>query len=351
MINRVASSIIPKAASTLASGAGKHGGRLKKALQNPVLHKVLDTAQENQLLINATYALALCCIARPLTNYAITKDKQDAGYASSHSIASGVMGFIWPMIFATPLAMGVRQIAKNPQKILKPSRIKQFYPNVKIVDELDAAGKKIGEKVATNAKGEMLTKNDKVLCKSLEPLMLYGDAERAAFEAKNAGFYVDKGGVVRSRTVFKTENGKFKLDKDGNKVGCAVQGENITIDKNGDVFYQLAEKDADGNNKKALLSTLTDRELTPITEEMEIGVKKEQNMQKFINMVPDTILAVPRAYLTIKLIPPILKALGIEKKPKQSADNQAVTKQSPITMAMRKAELKNPFVSFKKGGV
>ena len=315
MINRVASSIIPKATSVLANNAGKKGERLKKAMQNPVLHKVLETAAENQLMTNATYALALCCIARPITNYAVTKDKQDAGYASSHSIASGIMGFVWPMIFATPIAMGIRQITKNPHKFLKPARVKQFYPNVKVIDELDAAGKKIGEKIATNAEGKMLRKDGKVLGQSLEPKMIYGEAERAAFEAENAGFYVDKGGVVRSRSVFKTEGGQFKLDKDGNKIGCAVQ-----------------------------------EDLNPITEEMEIGVKKEQNVQKFINMVPDTILAIPRAWLTIKLIPPILKGLGIQKSQKGKNEvPQQDTQKAPVTLAMRMQELKTPFAAMRKG--
>lgn len=315
MINRVTSSIIPKATSVLANNAGKKGERLKKAMQNPVLHKVLETAAENQLMTNATYALALCCIARPITNYAVTKDKQDAAYASSHSIASGIMGFVWPMIFATPIAMGIRQITKNPHKYLKTARIKQFYPNVKVIDELDAAGKKIGEKIATNAEGKMLRKDGKVLGQSLEPKMIYGEAERAAFEAENAGFYVDKGGVVRSRSVFKTEKGQFKLDKDGNKIGCAVQ-----------------------------------EDLNPITEEMEIGVKKEQNVQKFINMVPDTILAIPRAWLTIKLIPPILKGLGIQKSQKGKNEvPQQDTQKAPVTLAMRMQELKTPFAAMRKG--
>lgn len=314
MIQKV-TSLVPKAASTLVNNTSGKGSRLSKVLKNPMLHKVLETAAENQVMCQSTYALALCCVARPVTNYAITKDKQDAGYASSHSIASGVMGFVWPMIFATPLAIGVKRIAANPQKFLKAARIKQFYPNVKVIDELDAAGKKIGEKIATNAEGKMLRKDGKELCKSLEPLMIYGEPERAAFEAKNAGFFVDKNGVVRSRTVFQTEKGELKLDKDGNKIGCAVQ-----------------------------------KDLNPITEEMEIGVKKEKNMQNFINMIPDIILAPPRAFLTIKLIPPILGALGIQKKAKTSSNEQSGSA-SPVTLKMRAAQIQSPFSNMKKGGV
>jgi hypothetical protein len=317
MINRVTSSIIPKAATVLANNTGKKGDKLTKFMKNPILGKVLDSAGENPVICQSAFSLALCCVARPITNYAVTKDKKDAGYASAHSIASGTMGFIWPMIFATPLACGVKAIAKNPQKYLKPERIKQFYPNVKIIEEVGEAGKKI-KKIATNEAGQMLRKDGSVLCQSLEPKMIYGEAERAAFESKNAGFYVDKGGVVRSKSVFKTENGVLKLDKDGNKIGCAVQ-----------------------------------EDLTPITEEMELGVKKEENVKNFLNMVPDIILAPPRAFLTIKLIPPILGALGIQKSPKGGAANQQmnVVSNSNNTTTRSFVSPNSPFAAFKKGGV
>lgn len=314
MITKVASSIVPKAATVLANNAGKKGDRLTKFLKSPVLGKVLDVAGENPVICQSAFALALCCVARPITNYAVTKDKQDAGYASAHSVASGIMGFVWPLIVATPLAMGVKAIAKNPQKWLKAERIKQFYPNVKTIEEVGADGKKI-LKVARNAEGKMLRKDGSVLIQSLEPKMIYGEAERAAFEAKNSGFYVEKSGVVRSKTVFKTENGKFKLDKNGNKIGCAVQ-----------------------------------EDLTPITEEMEIGVKKEENIKNFLNMIPDIVLAPPRAFLTIKLIPPILGALGIHKKPKGGTANQTQTANNS-TMYMRNHDIKNAFSNFRKGGV
>lgn len=352
MINRVTSTI-PKAVNVLANNAGKKGGRLTRFMQSPKLHKVLEMADENQLLTNSLYALALCCVARPITNFAITEDKQDAAYASAHSISSGTMGFIWTMILATPIAIGLKSIAKNPHKYLKPERVKQFYPNVKIVDELDEAGKKIGEKIATNAKGEMLRNDGTILTKSIEPFMISGEKERAAFEAKNAGFFVDvnNGGVVRSKTVFQTEKGQFKLDKAGNKIGCAVQGDKLSIDKDGNVLYELAEKDAEGNNKRVLLSSMPDRALTPITEEMEIGIAKEQNVHKFINMVPDTILAIPRAWLTIKLIPPVLKGLGIQKnsKGKEVGQQDNNNNATPVTLAMRSAQLKSPFSAMRKG--
>ena len=84
----------------------------------------------------------------------------------------------------------MKKVLSKPQKYLKPELIQKFYPNVAVVDNISKEGKKLGVKIKTNAKGQMLRKNGTVLCQDLEPLMVYGKAERAAFESANAGFYV-----------------------------------------------------------------------------------------------------------------------------------------------------------------
>ncbi|MCD8378341.1 MAG: hypothetical protein LUB59_06100 [Candidatus Gastranaerophilales bacterium] len=328
MINRIMGSGIPKAMKIGAGNGGGNGDRLTKFLRSKTLGKVLDTAEANPVICQSGFALALCCVARPATNFLVTEDKQDAAYASCHSISSGGIGFIWPLLFATPLAAGVKKVAANPQKYLKPEVVKKFYPNVALEDIISKDGKKIGKKVKTNVKGEMLREDGTVLCKSLEPKMIYNKEERAAFEAKNAGFYVDKNGVVRSKTVFNTEGGKFKLDENGNKIGCAVQ-----------------------NNK----------EMTPITEEMEIGARKEKNVTNFINMSSDILLAPPRAALTIALIPSILKnVFGVQKSnnaaapasnPTASSRLDITSKSNNTVKVTKSAGTASPFSSFKKGGV
>lgn len=326
MINKVMGSVIPKVAHRAANASTAKGGRLTKFLQSEGLGKVLDMAADNPVICQSAFSLALCCFARPATNYVVTKDKQDATYASCHSISSGVIGFAWPLVFATPLAAGVKRVLKNPQKYLKPGMIKKFYPNVGTENVLDNAGKKIGEKIKLNKAGKMLRKDGSELLQDLEPKMVYGKTEKAAFETANPGYYVDNGGVVRSRTVFKTKNGEFELDKNGNKIGCSVQ-----------------------------------KDLTPITEEMEIGVKKEQNIKNVLNMIPDIMLAPPRAALTIALIPPIMKNIFGMQKPQKPADNANapkanldVTSKANNTVATTQTSGVKPQVPAnapKKGGV
>ena len=329
MINKVMGSVIPKMAHATAkkavSGNAEKGSRLTRFLQSETLGKVLDVAADNPVICQSLFSLAVCCGARPVTNFAITKDKGDATYASCHSISSGVIGFAWPLVFATPLAVGVKRVLAKPHKYLKPEMVKKFYPNVGLVDILGKDGKAIGKKIATNTEGEMLRKDGSVLCKDLEPLMIYGKEEKAAFEATHNNLMVDKSGVVRSKTVFKTEKGVIKKDKDGNNIGCAVQ-----------------------------------KDLTPITEEMEIGVKKEQNVKNFVNMSADIILATPRAALTIAFIPPILNLFGVKKKPKGDAaqantqNNQTINVISASNNTVQKTggnNIASAFNSFKKGGV
>ena len=324
MIGEVDGIVQSKASSPNFTGA--KGSGLKKFMQNPALGKVLDAAADNPVICQSAFSLALCCAARPATNFLVTKDKQDAAYASCHSISSGLIGFVWPLVFATPLAAGVKKVLSAPHKYLKPEMVQKFYPNVAVVDKTGKDGKKIGKKIKTNAAGQMLRKDGSILCRDSEPLMVYGKEEKAAFEAANAGFYVDKGGVVRSKTVFKTEGGKFKLDKDGNKIGCAVQ-----------------------------------KDMTPITEEMEIGTKKEQNVKSIMNMIPDILLAPPRAALTIALIPTILtNVFGVKKNDKTApahSSNAITGKNLDITSKPNTAAAssingtKSVFSVFKKGGM
>lgn len=359
MINKVMGTrILPNVVRAAKSSGSKGKDFTTRFMQSETLGRVLDVAAENQTLCQSLFALAICVGPRPVTNFIVTEDKQDATYASCHSISSGGVGFIWPLIFATPIAVGLKRIAKEPAKYLKAETIKKFYPTAKITEELAEDGKTLIKKVATNEKGQILRKDGSVLCTDLEPLMAYGERAQKGFEANYPNYYVDKGGVIRSRIVPKTENGVIKLDKDGNQIGAAVQTKDYMVDKHGVV--KLYEKDKQGNilldeNNKKIGQTISESELTPITEEMEIGSKKEQNVNKFINMVPDIVLAPFRASLTIALIPPLLGTFGIRKSDKsKNKDNKGLNVVSTSNNTVVSGNMRNvasTFDAFKKGGV
>ncbi|MBO6273325.1 hypothetical protein J6O48_11175 [bacterium] len=339
MINRVmGSKVVPNIARTAAGGKGS---KLMRFMQNETLGKVLDVAADNQTLCQSLFALAICVGPRPVTNFIVTEDKQDALYASCHSISSGGVGFVWPLVFATPIAAGLKRIGKNPAKYLNAKTIEKFYSGVAF-KEVEKNGKKIKE-VVTNEAGQMLRKDGSVYLSSQEPLMLYNQGQQELFRKKYPNHYVEsKTNVVRKKPVqrpdggwdhIQTEKGvgKFKIKGDiAYPVGNPIQAKNFAMDEEG--YLRAIEFDKKGNvildeNKKPRLGAIIEeKDLIEITEEMEIAHKKEQNVHKFINMVPDILLAPARASLTIALIPPILNAFGIKKSDKSKGGQQAQIK-------------------------
>ena len=75
--------------------------------------------------------------------------------------------------------------------------------------------------------------------------------------------------------------------------------------------------------------------------DMEIGKNKEDNIKSIINLVPDILLAPPRAMLTIELIPRFLKLFGMEKQ-KKSAPPQEGTQQKTNNTTFKAAAAKIP---------
>ena len=297
-------------------------GMATKLMKSALVGGVCEMAANNPVLCQSAFSLGINCAARPATNYLVTPDKTDAGMASAHSIASGVVGFVWPLVMITPLVSAIELvIKKKPTKFLKPETLKNFYPSVAI-REVEKNGKVVKE-VVTNSKGEFVNKAGKAICRELEPIKLKdGDlggrikkleaainnpknaskverliAEKAELETRHQAFLLEKAkfeaehpellidpnsGVARSRTVFKTKGGKYQLDSQGNKIGCVVQ-----------------------------------KDQTPITEELERSLNKENNTEQLMKWAPDILLAVPRSMLTVMCIPWIMKnVFNMEKKPK-----------------------------------
>ena len=156
----------------------------------------------------------------------------------------------------------------------------------------------------------------------------------------------------------KTENGvgKFEIKKDKAKpIGEAVQSKDFMMDSEG----VLRHTEIDKESKTIVYKDVVDeKELTSISEEMEIAHQKERNVDKFINMIPDTLLAPIRASLTIALIPPLLNACGIHKnnknKPAEDSSNKNLNLISTSNNKITSGKANNfasTFSAFKKGGV
>ena len=70
-------------------------GRVSFKGAEPFLHKAANFANNNPLLADATFALLITCLARPLTIMATAKtekDKEKCSYQAAKSITSGLIG-------------------------------------------------------------------------------------------------------------------------------------------------------------------------------------------------------------------------------------------------------------------
>ena len=96
-----------------AANAIKKGGILTSNWFN----KFLLYSKEHNISTSALVALALAGVARPATIMVLPgdKDKEDKIYASGHSMASAIMGFVVSSIITSPLDDSIKKVFGNPK--------------------------------------------------------------------------------------------------------------------------------------------------------------------------------------------------------------------------------------------
>ncbi len=118
----------------------------KNIVNSGSFSKTLKTVSEQEVMIQAGTALALCCAARPLAIMALPsgKNKNDNIYAATHSISSGILGFIFPFLFIKPVANGYNYALKNASKYVKEdATLKRLWPHLELKSVRDKAGKRL----------------------------------------------------------------------------------------------------------------------------------------------------------------------------------------------------------------
>lgn len=210
--------------SETAVNTMKKGGILASGWFN----KLALSAKEHNIGTSALIALGLAGVMRPATIMALPgkKDKEDKIYASGHSMASAILGFIVSVIVTSPL---------------------------------DGAVKKLF----------------------------------------NGGGYLK--------------------DKDGNIVK-GKDGKPVVLSKK---LVELAEKENALNEIANARDPITKKIKDKAARETWKGIKNLRSaLETLAKNLPELFIAVPRATLTIALIPPILKyVFGVEKKKKPEAPN------------------------------
>lgn len=96
------------------------GPRMTKFMKNEKFGKALKIIEDYQLIFGPAFALLLTCIFRPAAIMTLPgkKNQDDKKYASAHSIASGVIGFILSSIIFLPISEGIKAFKKNPKQFI-----------------------------------------------------------------------------------------------------------------------------------------------------------------------------------------------------------------------------------------
>ena len=141
--------------SEAAATVIKKGGLFTKNWFN----KFLTYSYEHNVSTSALVALGLAGVLRPATIMALPgeKDKEDKIYASGHSMASAIIGFIASTIITSPLDISIKKVFGDPEKYGS----KKLTKFVKIKDKLQKRAE------IRNSAGEILNKKSKQLYKNL----------------------------------------------------------------------------------------------------------------------------------------------------------------------------------------
>ena len=99
--------------SEAATNALNKGGILTKNWFN----KFLEQTFNHNIATSALVALGLAGVMRPATIMTLPgkKDKEDKIYASGHSLASAILGFVASTIITSPLDTAIQKLFKDPE--------------------------------------------------------------------------------------------------------------------------------------------------------------------------------------------------------------------------------------------
>ena len=89
-----------------------------KFAQSDLLHKFLKLADSNQTVFDALFALLITCGLRPAAIMAQANEhnKEKNKKAASHSISSGIIGYVFAVVIYSHIKKGLDKIRKNPEK-------------------------------------------------------------------------------------------------------------------------------------------------------------------------------------------------------------------------------------------
>ncbi|MDD3237599.1 MAG: hypothetical protein PHV37_05820 [Candidatus Gastranaerophilales bacterium] len=304
------------ASSTLNKGASEFAQNMgEKLAYSKSAQKLLTWVNNNKMLSEAIFAVALTCVLRPLT-IMITpskdeENKQKNRYAAAKSVSSGLIGLGATFLISQPFKSGT-DVAK-----------KQLKANNQIID---------GDYIPSYAEYLAKSKLSKTAPETLKEELITN--VRTAFKKSTISKLEDAGQAIVEDEIMKKAPTTETIDTLLKKAKDLVSDKDL--DKMLDKIQhpkKVAEAAADGAKDvtKQLTKTLEKRLCN--YESTVGGVLERVHSPVFLPL---------RAMATIALVPIILGALGIKKSP--SKPKEAVTtasNQPPAQSAQQAAPIQN----------
>lgn len=140
--------------SEAAATALKKGGILTKNW----FSSFLSYCYNHNISTSALIALGLAGVLRPATIMALPgkKDKEDKIYASGHSMASGIIGFVASTIITSPFDESIKKVFGDPEKY-KSKKLTKMLRIEKALEQRASLKNAAGEII--NTKSKQLLKN------------------------------------------------------------------------------------------------------------------------------------------------------------------------------------------------
>ncbi len=109
---------------------------LWKFLNNKYVNKFINMANVSQTIFDAIFAILLTCILRPAAIMAQSNDnnREKNKKAASHSISSGIIGYVFAIALFSPIKTGLNKVKSHPavfarqaEKFLKSKKNAQTF--------------------------------------------------------------------------------------------------------------------------------------------------------------------------------------------------------------------------------
>jgi len=308
----------------------------------------------------ALIALFLAGGLRPAITISLPgkKDLEDKMYAAGHSMASGIIGFGFSTLITTPIDSGIKYIFEDAKKMSKTD-----YDNLSSAELAEYIRKNnitpedIAEKLANPSKPkeeilkELKEPKWKFLWFKSKEQVFVKSGKLAEYVKANNGIIlplrtIPKGLTIVSEKTDKINKLKHELFEEKQRIMAQEKSNNFRR------FLNKTKKFI-GLKEKAQQPIKLSARANDLAKQIRELSNHAEGINTTMHNISEWGIAIPRAMLTIALIPPILKyVFHVEKKNKDNKSNVQQTAQAPAQIKpIRTVRIKHKSMNEFVGGL